>query len=70
MKNVLLATLAVLMLLPGMMAALAPSLFGLVAVMAGFSFMMTRDGLSLLDRLGKTAVVVARYQPARPLRRI
>lgn len=53
---------------PGLLAAGLPTLFGPVAVMSGYSFAMSRDGLSLLDRLGKTAVVVARYKPARQYR--
>jgi uncharacterized RDD family membrane protein YckC len=35
------------------------------ALMAGFSFYMTRDGTSIGDKLAKTAVVIARYRPER-----
>src|SRR5205814_8857439 len=54
---------------PAVVTIMSPQLLGMLSVVAGFSFMMSRDGLSLLDRLGKTAVVVARYQPARPTKR-
>jgi hypothetical protein len=48
---------AVLVALPGFGAPLG--------LMLGLSFLMTKDGASLGDRLGKTAVIVARYRPER-----
>jgi uncharacterized RDD family membrane protein YckC len=38
---------------------------GPLAVLVGLSFLMTRDGMSLGDKLAKTAVVIARYRPER-----
>jgi len=32
----------------------------------GLSFSMSRDQVSLADRVAKTAVVIARYKPSRP----
>jgi len=49
-------------------ALLVAIIFQPVALILGLSFFASRDGLSLLDRLGKTAVVIARYKPARPAR--
>ena len=48
-------------------ALLMLGFFGaLLAVMAGLSFMMTKDVTSLGDKVGRTVVVVARYKPERP----
>lgn len=38
----------------------------LIALMFAISFLMNRDQVSLSDRMAKTAVVIARYRPARP----
>jgi uncharacterized RDD family membrane protein YckC len=56
-------------LVPSVLATMLPQLLAPIVLMAGFSFMLTRDSVSLLDRLGKTVVVVARYQPEKPVRR-
>jgi uncharacterized RDD family membrane protein YckC len=40
-----------------------------LALMLGLSFLMTRDGSSLGDKLAKTVVVIARYRPERPVYR-
>jgi uncharacterized RDD family membrane protein YckC len=37
----------------------------LIALMYAISFLMNRDQVSLADRMAKTAVVIARYRPAR-----
>jgi uncharacterized RDD family membrane protein YckC len=48
------------------MCLLLLGFFGaLLAVMAGLSFLMSKELISLGDRLGKTIVVVARYKPQR-----
>jgi uncharacterized RDD family membrane protein YckC len=39
--------------------------FAPIAVMLGFTYAFGRDQISLLDRMAKTVVVVARYQPVR-----
>lgn len=52
-----LPAIAALLILPGFGAPLA--------LMIGLSFMMTRDGLSLGDKVAKTVVVIARYKPQR-----
>ena len=47
-------------------ALLLLGFFGaLLAIMAGLSFLMAKDLLSLGDRVGKTIVIVARYKPQR-----
>jgi len=47
-------------------ALLLLGFFGaLLAIMAGMSFLMAKDLLSLGDRVGKTIVIVARYKPQR-----
>jgi len=40
-----------------------------LALFFGLSYTMGRDQVSLADRIARTAVVVARYQPPRPTRR-
>jgi uncharacterized RDD family membrane protein YckC len=40
-----------------------------LALFFGLSYTMGRDQVSLADRIARTAVVVARYQPPRPARR-
>jgi uncharacterized RDD family membrane protein YckC len=40
--------------------------FAPIAVMVGFTYAFGRDQVSLLDRMAKSIVVVARYQPTRP----
>jgi uncharacterized RDD family membrane protein YckC len=48
------------------MCLLLLGFFGaLLAIMAGVSFLMSKELISLGDRLGKTIVIVARYKPQR-----
>ena len=49
---------------PGVMA-LTGSILAPVAIILGFSYAFGRDQISLLDRMAKTVVVVARYTPTR-----
>ncbi len=39
---------------------------GFIALIYALSFLMNKDQISLADRFAKTAVVIARYRPARP----
>jgi uncharacterized RDD family membrane protein YckC len=52
-----LPAIAALLILPGFGAPLA--------LMIGLSFLLTRDGLSLGDKVSKSVVVIARYRPER-----
>jgi uncharacterized RDD family membrane protein YckC len=52
-------------LLPAFAVALLGQYGPIVALFIALSFLMSRDQVSLLDRLAKTAVVIARYRPAR-----
>lgn len=51
--------------IPGVAVILLQQTGGLIALMFGVSFLMNRDQVSLADRMGKTAVVIARYRPER-----
>jgi uncharacterized RDD family membrane protein YckC len=51
--------------IPAFAVVLLQQTGGLIALMYGVSFLMNRDQVSLADRMAKTAVVIARYRPAR-----
>jgi len=52
-------------LVPAFLVALAPPTGVLLAAFLGLSFLMSRDQISLMDRLARTADVIARYKPER-----
>jgi uncharacterized RDD family membrane protein YckC len=52
-------------LIPAFAFALLLTTGGIIAVFYALSFIMSRDQVSLADRLAKTAVVIARYRPER-----
>ena len=52
-------------LVPAFLVPLAFPTGALLAAFLGLSFLMSRDQISLLDRLARTAVVIARYKPDR-----
>ena len=52
-------------LIPAFAFALLLTTGGIIALFYAMSFLMSRDQVSLADRLAKTAVVIARYRPER-----
>jgi uncharacterized RDD family membrane protein YckC len=52
-------------LIPAFLLAIGGSLGPVLALFLAMSFLMSRDQISLLDRLARTAVVIARYKPVR-----
>jgi len=52
-------------LIPAFLLAIGGSLGPVLAMFLALSFLMSRDQISLMDRLARTAVVIARYAPER-----
>ena len=52
-------------LIPAFLLAIGGSLGPVLAMFLALSFLMSRDQISLMDRLARTAVVIARYTPER-----
>ncbi len=52
-------------LVPAFLLAIGGSLGPVLAMFLALSFLMSRDQISLMDRLARTAVVIARYAPER-----
>ena len=52
-------------LIPAFLLAIGGSLGPVLVLFLAMSFLMSRDQISLLDRLARTAVVIARYKPVR-----
>jgi uncharacterized RDD family membrane protein YckC len=50
-------------LIPAFLLAIGGSLGPVLAMFLALSFLMSRDQISLMDRLARTAVVIARYTP-------
>jgi uncharacterized RDD family membrane protein YckC len=50
-------------LIPAFVLAIGGSLGPVLAMFLALSFLMSRDQISLMDRLARTAVVIARYTP-------
>jgi len=54
-------------IIPAAALALLLTYGALLAVIFATSFLLNRDQVSLADRFAKTAVVIARYKPVRPI---